>query len=154
MGGPGQQGNTGGGFPLLQPPDGQIPGVLLEAGPDNTSFVGFSVQTASGAAPMILALPNQGWDASPAGVFMWRGGTTDTNSEAHTAGMAQFQYTQTQDGRSVRFAVPQWQYDQVGVGQICIGFESQSQGDVSLRGSTVCVLDSQCGQAAGCGRIP
>lgn len=164
-GGPPQPGPTGGGqqppsgggqqgFPLLQPPSAQPSTLQVQNGPNNTTMIGFAVQTRSGPASMVVMVPAGGWDSSPAFVGAWPAGTTNFSQTPPTAGNAIFQYGTASDGTPVRYAVPQWQQDGVGFGQICIGFQGRGQSDVPVRGSTLCVLDGQCQQVAGCGRVP
>jgi len=137
----------------LQPPNGQVPTIDRQAGPNNTTMLGFAMMTQTGPAPTVIVLPAGGWDAGAGMVGVWPAGTTDLNTQPSSLGMGAFQYT-SNNGRSIRYTVPQWQADGIGLGPICIGFESRGQGDVQLSGSRVCVLDGQCQQVAGCGNVP
>ena len=161
-GGGGQQpGGSGGGgnqgadeAVLLQPPGGNIPTLKTADGPNNTTMIGLSVQIQNGVVSGVVMIPKGGWDSAPSMVAFWPAGTTDFETQPGTIGQAIFQRAKTQNGSPGRFSVPQWQQDNIGFKQICVGFEGQGGQDVTLSGSTICILDSQCQQASGCGRVP
>jgi hypothetical protein len=61
------------------------------------------------------------------------------------------------DGGLARAGQVQWQRDGLNIGAICIAFQSAAgqsqQQDVGLSGTTMCVMDSDCQQSIGCGRM-
>jgi len=139
---------------LLQPPGGNIPTLKTTDGPNNTTLIGLSVQNQNNVVSGIVAIPKGGWDSAPSIVAFWPAGTTDFNTQPASIGQAIFQRARTQNGSPGRFSVPVWKQDNIGFKQICIGFEGTGGQDVTLSGSTICILDSQCQRAASCGKVP
>lgn len=147
-----QQGPQQAGLPLLQPPGGNLPALAVQQGPGGAPVIFFQVQTRGGPVPAMVGLPAGGWDSGPAMFGFTRQG--NSGGQPDTMGMAPFRSVNGQSG-PVRTATPNWQQDNIGVGDICVAFMgSQPAPDVVLRGATMCVMDASCGQAAGCGRMP
>jgi hypothetical protein len=150
-GAPGQPGPQQGGPALLQPPGGNLPTLSVQRAQDGSPVLFFQVQTRNGATPGMIALPANGWEAGPSMFGFMRAGTN--GSQPDTMGMAVFQRNNSQAG-PVRTAQPSWQQDNVGLGNICVAFIGpQGAQEVPLQGSTMCIMDANCTQAAGCGRV-
>lgn len=139
--------------PLLQPPGGNLPAISVQRTPEGAIALGFRVQTRGGGAPGIVILPANGWESGPTMFgFMRAGGAT--GGQPDTMGTGIFRLVPGQSP-PVRTAQPSWQQDNVGMGNICVAFIGAQPGqDVGLQGSTMCVMDASCQQAAGCGRMP
>ena len=149
--GAGAPGNGGGGHmpPALGPPNGQLPVLTTQRTNDGSIALFFTLPVASGPAVGMVMTPGGGWDAGQGRVGFMRPGS----NQLDTLGMGAAQRVNSQ-AAPVRVIQPQWQQDAIGVGAICIAFiGQQGQQDVSVQGSTMCVMDSQCNQPTACGRV-
>jgi hypothetical protein len=121
-----------------------------QQGPNGAFAISFALQTRNGPVPGIVLLPGGGWDSGPGMVGL---GGNISSGQPDTIGGAQFQRVQGPRG-PVRAMQPQWQRDNVGVGNICVAFMADREAqDTPLSGSTMCIMDGPCSQAAGCGRV-
>lgn len=149
-GGGGQQGQNA--PPLLNNGQGQVPTLRLERTPDGNFGIVFSIMTQNGPAPAFVMVPAD-WNTIPGFVGFWPSGTPNFSAPPATVGGAPFQFFNNQ-GQPVRYMNPQWQQDNIGLGEICVSFETAQQAqDVTVQGSTMCIRDGSCNQAAGCGLV-
>ena len=116
----------------------------------------FLLQGSSGAAPGVVVLPAGGWDSGPTSVAFGRPGSQGGQIEVMNEGAAQMQRMRGNGGLA-RAGQVQWQRDGLNIGPICIAFQSAAgqgqQRDVGLSGTTMCVMDGNCQQSIGCGRM-
>ena len=114
------------------------------------------LQGGSAAAPGVVVLPTQGWDAGATQVAFGRPGSQGGQVEVLNEGSAQMQRMRGTGGLA-RAGQVQWQRDGLNIGPICIAFQSAAgqgqQRDVGLSGTTMCVMDGNCQQSIGCGRM-
>ncbi|HRE43956.1 MAG TPA: hypothetical protein PKY87_08290 [Terricaulis sp.] len=109
------------------------------------------LQTQRGAAPGIVLLP-QGWQAGPVGFMVAMPGDT-TGQNVGAGGQGQFELVQS-NNHPIRVARIQMQQDNIGLGNVCLAFMGgQGQQDVQISGSDFCVMDAQCNQPIGCGKM-
>lgn len=166
QGGGGQQGDQGGQgggmqggqqqgaqqMPLLTPPNQNPPTLPVQRHSSGAPGFVFTLQTQRGAAPGMVLLPSQGWQAGPVGFGLAQPGDT-TGQNMATLGEGQFQLIQS-EGYPVRLAQLQMSQDNLGVGNICLMFRgAQGQQDVQLSGADFCVMDGPCSRALGCGKL-
>lgn len=144
--------------------DGQAP-VLASRAPlptltsnrtPNGVEIQFMLQGRSSVAPGAVILPVQGWDTGATQVFFGRQNSPGGQIEVMNEGAAQMQRMRGEGGLA-RAGQVQWQRDGLGMGPICIAFQSAAgqgqQRDVGLSGTTMCVMDGDCQQSIGCGRM-
>jgi len=114
--------------------------------------IGFTMQTPRGAAPAIVLLPQQGWQAGAVG-FGIADPSDPSGQTMAVAGQGQFQLQQS-GGHPVRLAQIQMGQDNLGVGNVCLMFRGQQgQQDVQLSGADFCVMDGPCSRPIGCGKL-
>lgn len=139
-------------LPLLQPPNGQLPTIQAQQMPNGSLGLSFSVTTQAGQAPAMIMLPAGSWDGGEAMFGVWRPGVNYNTTNPDTLGSG-FLIPYNINGAPVRAVIPVWQQDNMGFGGVCIAFMGSGGQDVQLKGSTMCVMDESCQQAAACGRI-
>ncbi len=148
-GGGGQQ--QAGGVPDLVNPQGggALPQLVLQTYEGNP-FVAFRLPTQEGGVQGSVLVSAQGWDSGVIVAFSPVG-----QSEAQTLSTLQPARLVQQEQRVIRLIQPEWQFDNVGIRDICVSFEQHpSAADVTFRGSAMCVYGAGCQQVIGCGRVP
>ncbi len=141
-----------GGPPLLNNDANNMPRVRAETAQGGQMGVMFSIMTQNGPVPGMVMTPRN-WTGGPGYVGFWPAGTTDFNTPMASMGSGQFQFFNNQ-GRPVRYIIPQWTNDNIGLGNICVSFEApQAMQETPLSGAQICVRGGDCGEAAGCGIV-
>lgn len=136
--GPGQYALGG---PELVPYGGNLPTLAVQQG----GAIGFNMTGTSGIIRGVVVLPPNGWDAGP-------GTVVANNGQAQSSGTGQFVRKVT--NVPMRIMQVQWQQDALQAGAVLVGFEGQqTQPDVALAGSIMCIMDGTTQQPVGCGRI-
>lgn len=139
-------------LPLLQPPNGQLPTIQAQQMQNGNLGITFSITTQVGAAPAMVVLPAGGWDMGEGFFGVWRPGADANSTPPDSLGGGIFM-PYNPNGTPIRALLPLWQRDNIGLGNICVAFMGSMGQDVQLSGSTMCIMDGNCEQAAACGRI-
>ncbi|MGQ0660771.1 hypothetical protein [Sphingosinicella sp.] len=162
QGGPGPQGGgaPGGGqqgasgqYPMLSR-SGTLPGLQVNR-MQNGYAIPFLIETQSGPAPGGVIVPLNGWDQGPTTIVFGQPGDTTGQGQIVNQGSVQMQRVEGPNGPA-RAGQVQWQQDALNMGPICVAFQAPAQtqsGDVGLSGTTMCVMDANCQQSAGCGQV-
>lgn len=151
--GGGQQGASGQ-YPMLARGGGALPSLGVNR--MQTGYaIPFLIETANGPAPGGVIVPLNGWDQGPTTVVFGQPGDTTGQGQIINQGSAQMQRVQGPNGPA-RAGQVTWQQDALSMGPICVAFQAPAQtqsGDVGLSGTTMCVMDANCQQSAGCGQV-
>ncbi|MEM6832620.1 MAG: hypothetical protein AAF562_03285 [Pseudomonadota bacterium] len=147
--GPGPQGpQVQGGIPTLAQPGGPLPVLALQY-QQGAAFISFGIPAQQGQLYGMVSIANGQLQAG--GLV----GFTNNPQSGQMQTMSQpgmFQLG-TNGNMVGRFMQPIWQYDQLGIADICVVFEQQGGQDVQLSGSQMCIYNSGCQQAVACGQV-
>lgn len=146
-GGGGQQAGT---LPMLANPQqgGQLPTLQMNNNQAGTGLM-FGMRTEAGALRGSVLVSSQGWDGGVVVAF-----AGPNAREPETLSVPQPAALHRMQQGAARVVQPQWQFDRVGIRDICVTFQQSGATDVTLRGSVMCVYSANCAQVIGCGRVP
>lgn len=146
---PGPNNGPTGNIPTLVAPGASaLPIVQLQRN-QNGAFVSFAIPSANGNLYGMVTIAN-GQLANGGMVGFTNNPQGNQMQTLSQPGM----FSLGQNGNMVgRVMEPIWQYDQLGIQNICLVFEQQGGQDVQLNGSQLCIYNADCNQAMACGQV-
>ena len=143
-------GGQAGTLPMLAPPQQGTQLPTLQAGNNQAgTALNFGMRTQGGGIQGSVLVSSQGWDGGVVVAF-----AGPNAREPETLSVPQPAVLHRLQQGAARVVQPRWQFDRVGIRDICVVFEQGGAADVTLRGSVMCVYSANCAQVIGCGRVP
>ncbi len=146
-----QQQPQGGGLPMLTLPQQGTTLPVAQGDPVQDNNLVFAVLPPPGAYPtprvIYVLTPRQGWNTGRAGA-----GAPESREPGSLSEFAPFGLHNA-NGTAYRVLIPRWQRDGLQMGEMCVVFQQPQASDVTLSGSTMCVMAAQngnCQRVIGC----